>query len=58
MRELIIQGGLTRVAKYIGLDRIGTMHQAGPDSQLTSGVFVQLRAKLKQIWVNHTESNI
>ena len=58
MRELNIQGGLTKVAKYIGLDRIGTMHQAGSDSHLTSGVFFQLRARLKQVWVNYTEASI
>jgi len=32
MRELNISGGLTKVARQIGLDRIGTMHQAGSDA--------------------------
>jgi CCR4-NOT transcription complex subunit 7/8 len=54
MKELNIQGGLTKVARQIGLDRIGTMHQAGSDAHLTSGVFFQLRAKLKQDWIVET----
>jgi len=39
MRELNIQGGLTKVARQIGLDRIGTMHQAGSDAHLTSCLY-------------------
>jgi hypothetical protein len=40
-------GGLTKIARQIGLDRIGTMHQAGSDAHLTSCLYFQLRAKLK-----------
>jgi CCR4-NOT transcription complex subunit 7/8 len=39
MRELNIQGGLTKVARQIGLDRIGTNHQGGSDAHLTAGVY-------------------
>jgi len=58
MRELTISGGLTKVARQIGLDRIGTMHQAGSDAHLTSGVYFQLRSKLKQTWLIETEQKI
>jgi CCR4-NOT transcription complex subunit 7/8 len=39
MRELTISGGLTKVARGLGVDRIGTMHQAGSDAHLTSVVY-------------------
>lgn len=58
MRELNITGGLTKVARSIGIDRIGTMHQAGSDSHLTSALFFQLRSKLKQVWLIETEEKI
>jgi hypothetical protein len=58
MRELNIAGGLTKVARSIGIDRIGTMHQAGSDAHLTSALFFQLRAKLKQLWLIDTEEKI
>ena len=58
MRELGYQGGLAKVARQLGLDRIGTMHQAGSDAHLTSGLFFQLRNKLKQLWVVENEQKI
>jgi len=30
-----LSGGLGKVAREIGIDRIGTMHQAGSDAHLT-----------------------
>jgi hypothetical protein len=36
MRELGISGGLVKVAQKLGVDRIGTMHQAGSDAHLTA----------------------
>lgn len=42
-----IGGGLAKVAKELNVDRIGTLHQAGSDAQVTSAVFFQLRSKLK-----------
>jgi hypothetical protein len=58
MRELNISGGLTKVARQIGLDRIGTMHQAGSDAHLTSALYFQLRSKLKQVWLIDSEAKI
>jgi hypothetical protein len=58
MRELTITGGLTKVARQIGLDRIGTMHQAGSDAHLTAALYFQLRSKLKQTWLIDTEQKI
>jgi len=52
-----IQGGLAKVAKELEVDRIGTLHQAGSDAQVTIGVFFKLRNKLKQLWVE-SESKI
>lgn len=38
-----LQGGLQRVAEYFQLSRIGTQHQAGSDSLLTSSTFFKIR---------------
>lgn len=43
-RELLfLQGGLSKVAKELSVNRVGTMHQAGSDSIVTSGVFFTLQ---------------
>ena len=42
-----LNGGLTKVAQKFDIDRIGTMHQAGSDAQLTGAVYFQQRSKLK-----------
>ena len=46
-RELDLSGGLKTVAKELDVDRIGTMHQAGSDAYVTSGVYFKLRSKLR-----------
>jgi CCR4-NOT transcription complex subunit 7/8 len=38
-----LTGGLSKVAKELDIDRIGTMHQAGSDSLVTSRVFFKLK---------------
>ena len=41
-----LEGGLSRVAESLGLQRVGQSHQAGSDSLLTSNLFF----KLKQLY--------
>jgi hypothetical protein len=41
-----LEGGLSRVAEGLGLQRVGQSHQAGSDSLLTSNLFF----KLKQLY--------
>ena len=43
MKELDMRGGLSKIGDDLHLDRIGTPHQAGSDSHLTSKVFFELR---------------
>jgi len=38
-----LNGGLSKVAKELNVQRIGTMHQAGSDSIVTSGVFFSMK---------------
>lgn len=38
----LLQGGLSKIAKELDVDRIGTNHQAGSDSLVTSGCFFKL----------------
>ena len=42
-----LSGGLKQLARELGVDRVGTMHQAGSDAQVTMEVFFKLRQKLK-----------
>ena len=57
-REIDISGGLVKVAKELDVDRIGTMHQAGSDAYVTSGVFFKLRSKLMSCWLVESEAKI
>ncbi len=43
-----LTGGLSKIAKELEVDRIGTMHQAGSDSLMTSGVFFKLKKMFKK----------
>jgi hypothetical protein len=43
-------GGLKQLARDMGVERVGTMHQAGSDAQVTLEVYFKLRSKLKQVW--------
>ncbi len=40
------KGGLQDLADELGLQRIGTQHQAGSDAWLTGSIFFQMRAKM------------
>ena len=53
-----LSGGLSKLAKELDVDRIGTMHQAGSDAFVTSGVFFKLRSKLKKLWNVDSEAKI
>lgn len=58
-RELdYLNGGLVKVAKELDVDRIGTLHQAGSDAFVTSGVFFKLRSKIKKSWNYDSEAKI
>lgn len=46
-----LAGGLSKVAKELDVYRVGTMHQAGSDSIVTSGVFFTLQKLLIQLQV-------
>lgn len=41
-------GGLSRIAKDLDIQRVGTMHQAGSDSLVTSKVFFRLSSMLSK----------
>jgi CCR4-NOT transcription complex subunit 7/8 len=43
-------GGLSKVSKELGIERIGTTHQAGSDSLVTSGVFFKLLYSMGRLW--------
>ena len=45
-----LTGGLSKVAKELDVDRIGTMHQAGSDSLVTCRVFFKLKELFKKWW--------
>lgn len=45
-----LSGGLSKVAKELCIDRIGTMHQAGSDSLVTSKVFFKLKNLFSKWW--------
>lgn len=45
-----LNGGLSKIAKELSIDRIGTMHQAGSDSLVTCKVFFKLKDMLKKWW--------
>ena len=46
------QGGLNKIAKELKVERMGEMHQAGSDSQVTSDIFFEL---LKQEIVTQSD---
>jgi CCR4-NOT transcription complex subunit 7/8 len=39
------------VSKELGIERVGTMHQAGSDSLVTCNVFFKLKQRLKHAWM-------
>lgn len=45
-----LTGGLSKIAKELDIDRIGTMHQAGSDSFVTCRVFFKLKDLFKKWW--------
>ena len=47
-------GGLSKLAKDLDVERIGTVHQAGSDSFVTSQVFFKLKEIYKQWFGKHT----
>lgn len=50
-REIeFLNGGLNKVSKELGIDRIGTTHQAGSDSLVTCGVFFSMVQTLGKFW--------
>jgi len=57
-KELTMTGSLKNVAKELGVDRFGTMHQAGSDAQVTLSVYFKLRQKVRQIWSFDSEQDI
>ena len=53
-----MSGGLSKVAKELDVDRIGTMHQAGSDAFVTAAVYFKLKHKLKKLWNMDADSKI
>lgn len=53
-----LSGGLSKVAKELDVERIGTMHQAGSDSYVTAAVYFKLKQKLKKLWNMEIDSRI
>lgn len=45
-----LNGGLNKVSKELGIERIGTTHQAGSDSLVTCGVFFSMVQTLGKFW--------
>lgn len=45
-----LTGGLSKIAKELDIDRIGTMHQAGSDSFVTCRVFFKLKDLFRKWW--------
>lgn len=52
-----LTGGLSKVAKELDVERIGTMHQAGSDSLVTCGVYFKLKDLIKKWWGSTTSNN-
>ena len=52
-----LTGGLSKVAKELDVDRIGTMHQAGSDSLVTCGVFFKLKDLIKK-WYSESDASM
>lgn len=53
-----LTGGLSKIAKELDIDRIGTMHQAGSDSLVTSRVFFKLKELFKKWWPAEDSSSV
>ena len=50
-REIeFLGGGLSKVSKELGIERIGTTHQAGSDSLVTCGVFFKMLNSMGKYW--------
>lgn len=45
-----LSGGLSKIAKELDIERIGTTHQSGSDSIVTSRVFFKLKGMLFKCW--------
>ena len=53
-----LTGGLSKVAKELEVERIGTMHQAGSDSLVTCRVFFKLKDLFKKWWQSDEVSSL
>ncbi len=53
-----LRGGLSRLAEVLGVDRKGSMHQAGSDSLLTSEVFFKLKEQYMQRNFSDSHKNL
>mmetsp|Transcript_6157 Transcript_6157/g.10451 ORF Transcript_6157/g.10451 Transcript_6157/m.10451 type:complete len:367 (+) Transcript_6157:304-1404(+) len=53
-----LSGGLKQLARDLGVERVGTMHQAGSDAQVTLEVYFKLRSKLKQTWLIDSDQKL
>ena len=45
-----LSGGLSKIAKELDIERIGTTHQSGSDSIVTSRVFFKLKNMIFKCW--------
>lgn len=45
-----LSGGLSKIAKELDVERVGTTHQAGSDSLITSRVYFKLLEVYKKWW--------
>lgn len=43
-------GGLNKISRELGIERIGTTHQAGSDSLVTQSVFFKLLKSMSKYW--------
>lgn len=48
-----LNGGLSKLASQLQLERIGTEHQAGSDAILTASIFFKIRSQYFNDTINH-----